>query len=451
MKLSDLGRGAHLQIRKAGGIWRATLRINTDHHGAGVQTTSASDSPSLAVADALRRGEVAIGCLAPEEVPAGASAALEVATRVAGCGCAGGDMALAAESFADPTLAYLAGMLARAEEGRSVGDGAVTLVGDEMGWRGGGMRASFGNRRPFARRYARPRGMPARRWPGRGYRHPHPWRGARPAPAPWPYEMPYPYPYPADDGEPGDVPGAAPAPDDASDASPAAPAPSDPGQTPTPAAPSRGKMPGAHPAAPAPADPAVMGWNPFHAIANAVHHAIHFAAHPPTWAQVIFPVLSPAAQKFAAEHVLGKQGDKLFSAYQHVMDAAAAGHAGAKQLLAAVPQIAQVAQAAAQGGAPAVAQVAQQAASAGGAPDLNAIAQQAAGVAQEASSAASEASSAIDAVEQAAALMGWSPSMFYGEPLHPSWGLPTRRPIGFADAWNRIYGPQPGYFTFPKP
>ena len=199
-----------------------------------------------------------------------------------------------------------------------------------------------------------------------------------------------------------------------------------------------------------------MGWNPFHAIAHAVsgavHSAIHFAAHPPTWAQVVFPVLSPAAQKFAAEHVLGKQGDQLYAAYQGAMDAAASGHLGAKQLIAAIPQIANVAKAAQQGGAPAVAAIAQQAAAAGGAPDLSSIATLAA---QTATAASPDAASAVDAAEQlaseASSIMGeWSPSPYYGIPMQPSWGLPTRRPITFADAYGRIYGPQPRYFRFPK-
>ena len=45
MKLSDLGRGAHLQIRKLGGVWRATLRINTDRHG--VRRASNVDRPRI--------------------------------------------------------------------------------------------------------------------------------------------------------------------------------------------------------------------------------------------------------------------------------------------------------------------------------------------------------------------------------------------------------------------
>jgi hypothetical protein len=42
------------------------------------------------------------------------------------------------------------------------------------------------------------------------------------------------------------------------------------------------------------------------------------------------------------------------------------------------------------------------------------------------------------------------PSQPFYDPYRPSRGLPTYRPIGFRDAYRRIYGPQPGAFRFPR-
>jgi hypothetical protein len=495
-KLANLGRGAHLAIsRGPGGEWRATLRLNVDDDGEGVSVMGCAGAPSSAVARAIVYAHQAltnpvIAQLLPPETPA----ALDVTNRLAELAHTGelsrvvvgpqGEKPLW-RHFENPVLREIAKRLAQASDASPV----TLTAGPEVGWRGGGGRGAFGNRRAWARRYARPNRRPAGHGP-RGTPHPYaphpggaPWGHYAHAPGIAPVYPVAPYPYPAPDYD-GGAPDGGGAPDDSSQA----PAAQD---TPTPAAPSRGKHRHHHdhgapdpwdvqalvqhdidqamappPAgapdvvAPAPDPAATMGWNPFHAISHAVHHAIHFVAHPPTWFQVIMPVLSPTAQKFAAEHVLGKQGDALFSAYQGAMDAAASGHLGAKELLAKVPQIAQVAQAAASGGAPAVAQLASQAAAAGGAPDINALASSAASAAQsavsQATNAVAQAQGGLDALAQdaAGALMGaggWSPSPYYGS-YHPSRGLPTERPIRFWESYNRIYPPEPvpRYFRFMK-
>ena len=483
MKLSDLGRGAHLQIRKHGGIWRATLRVNTDRHGAGVQIANVDSSPAAAVAASSKQALEALGCI--PNVPPGVPEALGVAYQL-GCAGVGCDMAGYADAFEDETLAELAGALARAQRGAAI-DRTITLIGEDMGWRGGGGRGAFGARRAMVRRYARParNRRPLRRSPGGPHQHPHHWPYPSSQVTPWPvptYPVDPSYPAAANDDGPGQDPGATPVPDPTG-GNPA------PESQPSPAAPMRHKhhkrtadpnavyfpdvremvaqdlaQQGVAP--PDPTAPAAavqgyeMGWNPFHSIKNAVHHALHFVAHPPTWAQVIMPVLSPTVQKFAAEHVLGKQGDALYDSYRGILDAAsnvtAPAHAAAAELIAKVPQIASIAQAAAAGGSQAVQQLAASVAQQGTA-DINALAAQATDAAQ---SAVAQGQGALDALTQDAssALEGWnpdppelwSPSPYYTHPAPSSYGMPTRRPMTFADAYGRIYGPQPGFFRFPK-
>jgi hypothetical protein len=84
---------------------------------------------------------------------------------------------------------------------------------------------------------------------------------------------------------------------------------------------------------------------------------------------------------------------------------------------------------------------------------LTAIANTAAAASQQAGGP--DLTSTLQNAEQleqlASSIMGaWSPSPYFGQPQPPSWGLPSRRPISFADAYGRIYGPQPRYFRFPK-
>jgi hypothetical protein len=251
MKLSDLGRGAHLQIRKLGNVWRATLRINADHRGSGIQIANVNEHPGAAVADVASRAAQAIEILGCPALP-GTSEALAVAHRM-GCASMHEDLSGYADAFEDETLAQLAGTLARAAAKRHVSEAPITLIGD-IGWRGGGRASAFGARRPFVQRYSRGRRRPA----GHGVRR-HPYHGPYHAPhaAPWPVApYPYGYPYPTDEGsDPGQDPGTAPAPD-ASDDSPAAPA----SDVPTPAAPMRGKHRHHHGAPPA--DPnAPDGWD----------------------------------------------------------------------------------------------------------------------------------------------------------------------------------------------
>jgi hypothetical protein len=81
-------------------------------------------------------------------------------------------------------------------------------------------------------------------------------------------------------------------------------------------------------------------------VTKAIKSIARETAHPPKWLQVAMPLLSPTVQRYAAEHVLGKQGDALFNSYQKVMTDLGNGHLGARELINTVPQIAQAAAAA---------------------------------------------------------------------------------------------------------